>query len=134
MADSQGPASRLFAAAKQLLKSLVGVGETRLRLLVVELEEERARLVTLLLLAGLSLILLLLGLVVLVLLVVVLFWDSHRLLALSACVLALLGAGLGCGLWVRHLARRPSLLKSTLHHLATDRELLEKGSERHDPR
>ena len=43
-------------------------------------------------------------------------------------------AGLGMALWVRRLARRPSLLKSTLRHLATDRELLEKGSERHDTR
>ncbi|MBH8580168.1 phage holin family protein [Bisbaumannia pacifica] len=134
MSDGQGPAGRLFAAAKQLLKSLVGIGETRLRLLVLELEEERARLVSLLLVIGLCLILLLLGLVVLVLLVVVVFWDSHRLLALGACSLALLGAGLGCGLWARRLARRPSLLKGTLRHLATDRELLESGGDAHEPR
>ncbi|MDI5934009.1 phage holin family protein [Halomonas kalidii] len=130
MAESQGPAQRLFTAGKRLLGSLLATGETRLRLAVLELEEERARLVTLLLLAGLSLLLLLLGLAVLTLLVVVMFWDSHRLVAIGVCALVLLGSGAALALWVRQLARRRTLLVSTLKHLATDRELVERS--RHD--
>ncbi|WP_458527427.1 phage holin family protein [Onishia taeanensis] len=125
MAESQGPAERVFEATRRLIGSLLATGETRLRLAVVELEEEKARLVTLLLLAGVSFLLLLLGLAVLTLLVVVVFWDSYRLEAIAACALALLGSGLGLALWVRRLAKRPTLLKSTLTHLATDRELLD---------
>ncbi|WP_168013252.1 phage holin family protein [Halomonas salinarum] len=123
-ADSQGPAERVFEATRRLIGSLVATGETRLRLAVVELEEEKARLVTLLLLAGVSFLLLLLGLAVLTLLVVVVFWDTHRLEAIAACAIALLGSGFGMALWVRRLAKRPTLLKSTLKHLATDRELM----------
>ncbi|MCH4565164.1 phage holin family protein [Halomonas sp. EGI 63088] len=130
MAESQGPAQRLFTAGKRLLGSLLATGETRLRLAVLELEEERARLVTLLLLAGLSLLLLLLGLAVLTLLVVVMFWDSHRLVAIGLSALILLGSGVALALWVRRLARRRTLLASTLKHLATDRELVERS--RHD--
>ncbi|WP_304525136.1 phage holin family protein [Halomonas sp. I5-271120] len=124
MAQSQGPAERVFEATRRLIGSLLATGETRLRLAVVELEEEKARLITLLLLAGVSFLLLLLGMAVLTLLVVVVFWDSYRLEAIAACALALLGSGLAMALWVRRLARRPTLLKSTLKHLATDRELM----------
>lgn len=125
MSQGQGPAERLLGATKRLIASLVSNGEARLRLAVVELEEERARLVTLLLLAGISLLLILLGLTVLTLFVVVLFWETHRLLAIGLSALVLLGGGLGLAAWAIKLAKRPTLLKSTLKHLATDRALME---------
>ncbi|MBB3189264.1 phage holin family protein [Halomonas cerina] len=125
MSASQGPAQRLFSAGKRLLHSLLATGETRLRLAVLELEEERARLVGLLLLAGLSLVLLLLGIGTLTTLVIVAFWETHRLTAIGASALVLLGSGLLLALRVMHLARRRTLLVSTLKHLATDRELVE---------
>ncbi|WP_163576741.1 phage holin family protein [Halomonas faecis] len=126
MAASQGPAQRLFEAAKRLLGSLIAAGETRLRLAVLELEEERARLVTLLLLIGASLVMLLLGLAVLALLVAVIFWDSHRLAAMGISAGVLLGGSLLLALLARYQARRHTLLKSTLTQLATDRELAER--------
>ncbi|EPC02445.1 hypothetical protein L861_08715 [Litchfieldella anticariensis FP35 = DSM 16096] len=129
MSDRHGPAERLFVATKRLISSLIRTGETRLRLAVLELEEERARLVTLLMLAGLSLVLMLVGLAALTLLVVVIFWDTHRLLATGLAAGVLLVSGIGLGLWVRRMASRPTLLKSTLKHLATDREILERRDE-----
>ncbi|GGX82887.1 hypothetical protein GCM10007160_07990 [Litchfieldella qijiaojingensis] len=129
MSDRQGPAERLFIATKRLITSLVRTGETRLRLAVLELEEERARLVSLLLLAGISLVLILLGLAAVTLLLVVIFWDTHRLMAIGIAAGVLLVSGIGLGLWVRRLASRPTLLKSTLKHLATDREILERRDE-----
>ncbi|APX93876.1 hypothetical protein BWR19_13535 [Halomonas sp. 1513] len=125
MQHGQGPAERLFGATKRLIASLLSNGETRLRLAVVELEEERARLVTLLLLAGISLLMVMLGLTVMTLFVVVLFWETHRLQAIAASAVVLLGGGLGLAAWVVRLAKRPTLLKSTLKHLATDRALME---------
>ncbi|MBD3895861.1 phage holin family protein [Halomonas sp. ML-15] len=125
MSQGQGPAERLFGATKRLIASLLSNGEARLRLAVVELEEERARLFTLLLLAGISLLMVMLGLTVLTLFVVVLFWETHRLMAIAASALVLLGGGLALAAWVIRLAKRPTLLKSTLKHLATDRALME---------
>jgi len=132
MASGQGPAQRVFIAAKRLLGSLLATGETRLRLAVLELEEERARLVGLLLLAGLALILLLLGIGVLTTLVIVAFWDSYRLTAIGVSAGVLLGGGLLLCLRVRQLARRRTLLASTLKHLATDRELVERDRRESD--
>jgi uncharacterized membrane protein YqjE len=124
MASSQGPAQRLFGASRRLLGSLIDAGEMRLRLAVLELEEERARLVTLLLVIGLSLVMLLLGLAVLTLLIAVLFWDTHRLAAIGISAVVLLTGGALLALLARRMARRHSLLKSTLAQLAIDRELM----------
>ncbi|MDN3523662.1 phage holin family protein [Halomonas sabkhae] len=129
MSEGQGPAQRLFDAGKRILGSLLATGETRLRLAVLELEEERARLVGILLLAGLSMILLLLGLGALTTLVIVAFWESHRLTAIAVSAGVLLFGGAGLAAWVMHLARRPTLLASTLKHLALDRELVESQRE-----
>lgn len=126
MPESQGPAQRLFTAARRLLGSLLATGETRLRLAVLELEEERARLVGLLLIVGLSLILLMLGIGVLTTLVIVAFWDSYRLTAIAASALLLLSGGALLALRAVQLAKRRTLLVSTLKHLATDRDLLER--------
>lgn len=130
MQESQGPAQRLFSAAKRLLGSLLATGETRLRLAVLELEEERVRLVGLLLIVGLSLILLMLGIGVLTTLVIAAFWDSYRLTAIATSALVLLGGGTLLALRALQLAKRRTLLVSTLKHLATDRDLMER--ERHE--
>ncbi|MDR5868064.1 phage holin family protein [Halomonas koreensis] len=132
MAESQGPARRVFGAGRRLLGSLLATGETRLRLAVLELEEERARLVGLLLLAGLSLLLLLLGLGALTTLVIVVFWETHRLAAIGGSAAVLLLGGLGLAAWVMRLARRRTLLADTLKHLALDRELLEASRDGRD--
>lgn len=129
MSQGQGPAQRVLNAGKTLIGSLVATGETRLRLAVVELEEERARLVSMALLIGLSLILLLLGLGTLTTLIIVVFWESHRLTAIGVSAAVLITSGLLAIVWVMRLARRHTLLASTLKHLALDRELLEAPDE-----
>jgi uncharacterized membrane protein YqjE len=130
MGSSPGPAERLFSATQRLIASLLATGETRLRLAVVEIEEERARLVTLAILAGLGLVLILLGIGTLTTLVIVIFWETHRLMAIGVSGLVLLSTGLLLILWVMRLARRRTLLASTLKHLATDRELMEISRDR----
>ena len=135
MQESQGPAQRLFSAAKRLLGSLLATGETRLRLAILELEEERVRLVGLLLIVGLSLTLLMLGIGVLTTLVIVAFWDSYRLTAIAVSAGVLLGGGALLALRALQLAKRRTLLVSTLKHLATDRDLMErKRREEHHER
>ncbi|KXS37019.1 MAG: hypothetical protein AWU55_2675 [Halomonadaceae bacterium T82-2] len=129
MSESQGPAERVIDAARRLIGNLVATGETRLRLAVLELELERDRLLTILLLVGASLILFLFGVGMLLLLVVVLYWEDHRLLAISLCAAVLLLLAAGLALRARRLARQRRLMESTLHHLAQDRQALEPSRE-----
>lgn len=129
MSQNQGPAQRVLDAGKQLFGNLVATGETRLRLAIVELEEERARLVIMAILIGLGLILLLLGIGALTTLVIVIFWDTHRLTAIGVSAAVLIVSGLLSLAWVIRMARKRTLLASTLKHLAMDRALLEAHDE-----
>ena len=119
----QGPAARAFSSARELVTHLLKSGTTRLRLAVVELQEERARLFSLLIMVFVALLLAAFGIGMLMLLVTVYFWDTpYRLeaIAVSAGVLLLLAILLG---WrALYVARKPTLLRSTLQRLAEDTE------------
>ena len=119
----QGPAARAFSSARELVTLLLKSGTTRLRLAVVELQEERARLFSLLIMVFVALLLAAFGIGMLMLLVTVYFWDTpYRLeaIAVSAGVLLLLAILLG---WrALYVARKPTLLRSTLQRLAEDTE------------
>lgn len=132
MPQPQGPVQRLWQAGKNVLTTLLATGETRLRLIVLELEEERARLITLLMLVGISLILLMLGITALTALVVVVFWETYRLQALAICTAVLLGGGLCLAWYCLHLAKRRTLFVSTLKQLALDREIAEGETQESD--
>ncbi|MDN6297201.1 MAG: phage holin family protein [Halomonas sp.] len=124
-----GPGQRAIQAARQVLKTLIANGETRLRLAVLELEEERARLLTLILLAGASLLLFMLGTATLTALVIATFWDSYRLVAIGASAAVLLLASIVLAVVAIRQSRRHTLLKDTLSQLATDRALLEQKND-----
>ena len=73
----------LFESLKALSLSIVGIVHTRLELLSTDIAEAREHLITLLLLLQLALFFLGIGVLLLALLIVVVFWESHRLLALG---------------------------------------------------
>ncbi|MGX8940290.1 phage holin family protein [Symbiopectobacterium sp. Eva_TO] len=121
----QGPASGAIASAQRILTLLVGIVETRLRLVVIELEEEKNHLFQLLLLTGLTLIFAAFGLMSLIALIIWGLEPEYRLLALAWITATLLGLALIIGLWTLMKARRATLLKATRKELRTDRTLLE---------
>lgn len=121
----QGPASGAIASAQRILTLLVGIVETRLRLVVIELEEEKNHLFQLLLLTGLTLIFAAFGLMSLIALIIWGLEPEYRLLALTWITATLLGLALIIGVWMLMKARRATLLKATRKELRTDRALLE---------
>ncbi len=121
----QGPASGAIASAQRILTLLVGIVETRLRLVVIELEEEKNHLFQLLLLTGLTLIFAAFGLMSLIALIIWGLEPEYRLLALAWITATLLGLALIIGVWTLMKARRATLLKATRKELRTDRALLE---------
>lgn len=115
----------LAASLRRLAATAVAVVETRLELLVTELEEERVHLVRLALAGALFLFCLATGMVLLTLFLVVLFWDTHRLAALGIATGAFLASALIVGLYVRaRLSRRGGLLSATRGELRKDLERL----------
>lgn len=120
----QGPAASALGAVRDLAGTLIRMGGTRLRLAVVEIQEERSRVFSMVMTAFIALLLAAFGIGMLLMLVIVFFWDTYRVeaIAISAGVL-LLGA-IVLGLRARALARKPTLLRSTLQRLTEDTDAI----------
>lgn len=124
-AAGAGHAGGLMGSLKKLASTLVALAQTRLQLLANELQAERLRLLHLWLLAAAAVFFLALGIVMLTVLVVVLFWDSHRLLALGgfAGIYLLIGIIVGARVF-RRATERSHLFEASLQELAKDRKWL----------
>jgi uncharacterized membrane protein YqjE len=119
--DGHGPA--VVQSLRNLAGSLVALLRTRLELLATELEEERIRLARIAFWSCVALVFLLLGAVMSTLFVVVLFWDSHRELAVGLLALGYVGAGVIAVLLARSRMRtRSRLFSASLAELAKDQD------------
>ena len=128
MAEPQASPEGLFASLKTLGATFAAILQNRLELLSTDIAEERARLGAILLLSLVALFCLGVGVLLLTLLVVVLFWDTHRLAALSALTLLFLAAGGWVGWMAVHRRRsKPRLFEASIAELAKDREHLGSG-------
>ncbi len=108
-----------------LAGSLVSIAHTRLELLSTDLEEDRQHLLSLVMLSLVALFSLLFGVMLLAILLVVLFWDTHRLLALGSLAGFFLVAGLtACGFAVRKAKTKPRLFLASLLELFKDSQQL----------
>lgn len=111
----------ITAAVGRIAANLLDLARTRLELASIELQEGTRRLVGYLVWALAAAVLALFTLGLVVLFVLVLFWDTHRLLAVGG--MAVLFA-LACGVAVMKLraglAARPPLLPATLAELRKD--------------
>jgi len=116
----------LFASIKTLFGTLLGMAQTRLELLVNELEEERIRFIRLLLYSLFMMLFFGLGTALLTLLVIAVFWDTHRLLAIALVTITYLGIALWLAIRVvSETKHRPKMFSATLDELAKDKAALE---------
>ena len=118
---TQGPGQRVFSIGQRIVTLLVEMVETRLRLVVVELEEEKANLFQLLIMTGLTLLFAAFGLMSLLVLVI----AQYRLHVMIATTVVLLLAAAIVGILTLRKARRSTLLRLTRKELENDRALLE---------
>lgn len=107
---------------------MIGLLHTRIEIIATEYEEERIRIRQSLLLAIIAGFSLAVAALLTVMFLVVLFWDSHRLLAIGVLLLLFAGIGFGCMLALaRHARSRPRLFAATLKELAKDGERLRRS-------
>lgn len=123
---TQGPGKSVLGIGQRIVTLMVQMVETRLRLVVVELEEEKANLFQLLLMAGLTLLFTAFGLMSLLVLIIWAVDPQYRLPVMIATTATLLLLALIGGIWTLRKARSSTLLRHTRSELANDRELLEK--------
>jgi uncharacterized membrane protein YqjE len=111
----------LPAAARQVLATLMGIGQSRLALATVELDEERLRLARLLMACTATLFFGFLGAVLLTAWVVLWSEPINRLTVLAVLTAAAAAAaGLAAWWWRSLAATKPPLLQATLDALRDD--------------
>lgn len=133
-AESITPASEgLFDSVRELITTAIDVVYTRLDLISLELREEKVRVLSLLVRTLVAVGLLGLGVVLATLFVAVVFWDTHRLLALGIMTLLFLGGGVVLGLRVvQDLKAAPRIFAESITELIKDRETLNADARRTD--
>lgn len=117
-------------ALRSLGENLLALVLTRAELVAVELQEERARAERKLVYLALAALSLAIGLLLASLLVVVLFWDTHRILAAGGVCLLHLGIGAWALLRLREMNQgsQPPF-SATMGEFANDLRLLRGQSE-----
>jgi uncharacterized membrane protein YqjE len=120
-----GPVRGLFRSLGNLVATLVGVAHTRLELLSTELQREMHRVAEILVWTLVALLCAGIGLFLLALAIIVIFWDTHRVLAAVLVTGAFFGFAAIAGFVLRaKLRAKPRLIDATLTELAKDRDSL----------
>lgn len=117
------PQSR--AAFRRVLAGLLGMGQTRLELLGVELVQARQATVVTLLWSLVAVLALAFASLFAGVAVIALCWETHRMAAILGCVAAY--SLLAAYAWVRlkrNLAEQPALFEATLEELGKDRQAI----------
>lgn len=119
------PPAGLMQSLRNLAATALGAVQTRLALLVSEIEEERLRLVQLLVWGAAALLFLAFALLMFTFVIVAAFWDTHRVAAAAVLGVAYLAIGIALAWGARQRAHRPRLFAATMGELTKDREKLE---------
>jgi len=110
---------------KRMTGTLLGIFQTRLELLSIEVEEERLNIKQMLLYGCIALLFFGLATILLTTFVVVVFWDSYRLQVLAGFIILYFVAGLLAWNALNGVANRKSqLFSASLAALADDRDQL----------
>ncbi len=119
--NSQHSTEGLLGSLKSLTALAVAILHNRLNLLSNDLEIAREQMVSVLIMVLIALFSLCFGALLLALFVVVIFWDTHRLIALGGVTGLFLLVGLLC-LWrvSKALKAMPATFEASLSELAKD--------------
>jgi len=117
----------LSQSARHLVRAVLALGQTRLDLLIVEIQEERGRWLTALVLALAGAVFGLLATMVFTFGVVVALWPVSVWLAIAVPLLLHGGLATWCAWRLLRLVRTWEFLPATLDQLRQDREALERA-------
>lgn len=123
--NTQGPGQGAINILQRIATIVVNIVETRVRLLVVEIEEEKDNLVKLILMSGLTLICLAFGLISLLILICWSIDPVYRFTVLAIFSGILLLTALVSAIFTLKRAKISTFLEETRHNLKIDKEQLE---------
>jgi uncharacterized membrane protein YqjE len=123
--DSESHKSGLIDSAKSLLATLLAMGQTRLEMFSTEIEEQREWLTAMLAWTLIALFCAALAVLLTTLLVVVIYWDSHRLLAIGIMIVVfILATAISWRIVWNMKHKKPKIFTSSISEISKDREML----------
>jgi len=127
-----GPGKGLLASLQRLGGTLLAIGHTRLALLATEMEEEKQRLIQMLAWGAVMLLLGSMTCLFLALTITVVFWDTHRLQALTVVTLLFALGAVWAGWQVRKRSQLApgGMLAASLAELEADMAALTEAAAR----
>ena len=118
----------LFGSLRRALANLIELAHTRLQLLSVEMEARLLNSRLVMLWSVVALFSASLAMLMLTLTILIIFWDTHRLLAAGVITAFFALVAIAAALVVRHRVRtRPRLLAASISELKRDAEVLREG-------
>jgi uncharacterized membrane protein YqjE len=124
MADGNGSPS-ILETARRLGSTVLDIAETRLALFSIDLQEAAHRYAKLAVWSVVGVFCFVLGILLVTLAVITMFWETHRLAALTFGACLFLGASaMIAALIMRSLRQHRNLFAATMGELAKDREHL----------
>jgi uncharacterized membrane protein YqjE len=125
MTPPNPPGTGLPGSLHALGATLLALVCARVKLIAIELQEEKARAGQKLVLVVLTALFLAMGMLLAAFLVVVLFWDTHRMLAAGGVTLLYLGIGSWALVRLREMNHNsPPPFSATMSEFADDLKLL----------
>jgi len=111
----------LLDSVKNLLLTVISMGQTRLELLSTEIEEERERLTAILIWTLVTLFFAGLAVVLFTILMLVIFWDSYRLLVTGIMLgVFVVGTVVSWRILCNTSQNKPRILSATVTELSRD--------------
>lgn len=126
MDEEPKPEDGVFSAVSRAVRTLRETVENRIELFLLEAKEDRLRLFDALCLAVVAVVLALMTMVLVTLTVVVIFWDTHRLLALVIMTLLYGAAATVTFVKLRSRLKNWQPFRATLEQLEKDRACFKK--------
>jgi uncharacterized membrane protein YqjE len=118
----------LFGSLRRALANLIELAHTRLQLLSVEMEARLLNSRLVMLWSVVALFSASLAMLMLTLTILIIFWDTHRLLAAGIITAFFALVAIAAALVVRHRVRtRPRLLAASISELKRDAAALREG-------
>jgi uncharacterized membrane protein YqjE len=120
----------LLDSVKNLLFTVISMGQTRLELLSVELEEERERLTDMLIWTLVTLFFAGMAVVLFTMLMLVIFWDSYRLVAIGIMLgIFVVGTVISWRNLCNTRQNKPRIFSATITELSKDSDELRSPNE-----
>jgi uncharacterized membrane protein YqjE len=128
--DNESRKGGLMDSAKGLLSTLLAMGQTRLEMFSTEIEEQREWLTAMLAWTLIALFSAALAVILTTLLVIVIYWDSHRLLAIGIMIgVFVLATAVSWRIVWNMQHAKPKIFSGSISELSKDRELLSQSDE-----